>query len=231
MKYGLKLSLMLVALSLAACAQVPPPSRGVTPSVALSSAIPAGTGRIDPGQQTVLAAQYDIEAVQVIVPKSLRVSEANVFYPVADIVWHGEPLGNRRAQVQSIFEEAATNATGPMATGRKVNVAFELERFHAITAKARYTVGGVHNVVFLMTVRDAATGEILDGPRQIVADAKASGGQRAIEEDEAGRTQRIVIVERLTQVLRRELSAPVVLQPGEAVVARADGGASVVPVQ
>lgn len=230
MTNGLNLSVIVVALSLAACVQAPP-SRAVAPPVALSGVLPEGTALIDPSQQTVLAAQYDVQSVVVSVPKSLRVSEANVFYPVADIVWHGEPLANRKTQVQAIIEEAAANATGPMISGRKVTLGVELERFHAITAKARYTVGGVHNVVFLMTVRDAATGEVIDGPRQIVADAKASGGQRAIEEDEAGRTQRIVIVERLTEVLRRELSRAVVLQPGETLVSRADGGASVVPVQ
>lgn len=235
MKSDLKLSVIVFGLLLSACAQVSPPSRSEIPSGALSAAaIPtgataAGAVAIDPSRQIVLAAQYDVAAVEVRVPRQLRVSEANLFYPVADIVWHGEALADRHAQVQAIFAEAAANATAPMTRGRAVLVDFEVARFHSVTAKARYTVGGVHNVKFIMTVRDAASGEVLDGPREVVADAKASGGARAIAEDEAGRTQRVVIVEMLTQALRRELSAPVVLQPGEALVARAGGGASVVP--
>lgn len=229
MTTGLKIASLVFVLSLAACAQVAPPSRNAAPSGSIGVTGQVEPARIDPNQQTVLAAQYEVAAVRVTVPESLEVSEANLFYPNADIVWHGEPVGDRHAQVKAIFEQAAADATGRMTSGRAVEVDFELRRFHSVTAKTRYTVGGVHNVVFVMTVRDAATGEVIDGPRQVVADAKASGGARAIAEDEAGRTQKVVIVGMVSAAVRRELSAPVVLQPGEALVTRAGGGASVVP--
>ena len=59
----------------------------------------------------------------------------------------------------------------------------------------------------------------------IVTDAgvKAAGGARAIAEDQAGRTQRVVVVERLTEVIRRELSAPMVAVPEGMQVSRFDG--------
>ncbi|MBN2630398.1 MAG: hypothetical protein JXR75_07645 [Rhodobacteraceae bacterium] len=157
----------------------------------------------------VLAAQYDVEEVRISVPGRLKVSEANLYYPIADIVWRGEPVGDRHAQVAAIFKEATDRATGSMIRGRKVVVDIEVTRFHSVTEKTRYTVGGTHSMHFLMTVTDAQTGTVLDGPRPVVADAKAAGGSRAVAEEQMGRTQRVVVVERLAQVIRRELSTPV----------------------
>jgi hypothetical protein len=42
----------------------------------------------------------------------------------------------------------------------------------------------------------------------VVADVKASGGARALAEEQMGRTQRVVIVERLSQIIQRELTTP-----------------------
>jgi hypothetical protein len=154
--------------------------------------------------------------VQVAVPEDLRVSEANVFFPIADIVWRGEARGDRHLQVKAIYEEAAAVATSGMTKGPEAIVQLEITRFHCLTEKTRYTVGGVHSLHFRMTVRDAATGAVLDGPRDVVADVKAAGGATAINEDQQGRTQRVVIVERLVQVLRRELSVPAARPSGPA---------------
>jgi hypothetical protein len=166
------------------------------------------------------APDYDVTAVSIIVPRTLRVSEANVYFPIADIVWHGDPLGDRYAQVTAIFEDSFALGTADLNGSRKVEVTAEITRFHALTPKTRYTIGGTHSLHFLLTVRDAATGAILDGPRPVVADIKASGGQRAMEEEAAGLTQKLVIQERLVQVIHDELTAPLRLAPvaaGEAV--------------
>ena len=159
--------------------------------------------------QQVLAAQYDVEDIRISVPSKLKVSEANVFYPVADIVWRGEPAGNRHAQVMSIFKEAMDRGTYTMNTGRKVLVDVEVTRFHSVTEKTRYTVGGTHSMRFTLTVRDAATGAVIDGPRLVAADAKAAGGAQAVAEEQMGRTQRVVVVERLASAIRAELSTQV----------------------
>ncbi len=53
---------------------------------------------------------------------------------------------------------------------------------------------------FMLTVRDATTGAVVDGPRLVKADVKASGGAGAIAEERIGRTQRVVIVEALSQI-------------------------------
>jgi hypothetical protein len=168
---------------------------------------PIGTATSDVTIRAV-APRYTVTEVRVAVPQTLRVSEANSFHPNADVVWRGEPSGDRLAQVAAILNEAAADATRNMTVGPAVIVDITLTRFHALTEKTRYTIGGVHSIRFDLTVRDAVTGAAIDGPRRIVADVKAAGGAKAISEDEEGRTQRVIIVERLTQVLTRELTEP-----------------------
>ena len=156
-----------------------------------------------------MMAQYDVENITIDVPRSLKVSEANTYRPNADIVWRGEPFGDRYAQVGAILAEAMATGTAMMTSGPKVDIEITLARFHALTERTRYSIGGVHAMQFDLTVRDAATGAIIDGPRRVVADTPASGGAKAIAEDAAGRTQRVVVTERLAEVIRFELSKPV----------------------
>lgn len=163
-------------------------------------------------QSGTATAQYDVAEVKISVPQTLKVSEANSYHPSADIVWRGDAPGDRYAQVKSIMEEGFSKGTSAMTKGRKVIVEAEVTRFHCLTEKARYVFGGVHSVKFILTVRDAATGQVIDGPRIVKADVKASGGEKAMAEDRAGRTQRVVIVEDLTAVVQRELGAMAVLQ-------------------
>ncbi len=196
------LSLGLI-LGLSACVQPETTSRGSQGGVTLAT-----QGRDAPvavGQK--VAIPLNVVDVVIKVPNTLRVSEAETFYPNADVVWRGEPRGNRLEQVHRIFTEAAARGTGGLKTGLPVVVEVEVTRFHCVTEKTRNTIGGTHSMHFLLTVRHAETGEILDGPRPVDADVKASGGAKAIAEDYAGRTQRVVVVERLTQVLHNELKS------------------------
>jgi len=75
--------------------------------------------------------------IDVIVPKHLTVSEENRYRPRGDIVWHGEPLGDRHAQVQRILEVAARNATKYLRGRKPVRIEIELETFHALSNRAR----------------------------------------------------------------------------------------------
>lgn len=157
-------------------------------------------------RQKAVAIPLNVTQVVITVPASLRVSEADTWYPLADVVWRGEPRGNRLEQVQAIFDEAAARGTADLNSGVAVVAEVEVTRFHCVTEKTRNTIGGTHALHFKLTIRDAATGAVLDGPRLIYADTKASGGSKAIAEDYAGRTQRVVVVERLAQVLHDELA-------------------------
>ena len=81
-------------------------------------------------------------------------------------------------------------------------------RFHCLTEKTRYSVGGVHSLRYRLSVQDAATGAVIEPPRLIVADVRAAGGKRAIEEERQGLTQRVVVVSALAGSLRAALSTP-----------------------
>lgn len=186
------------AATLAACVG---PDAGSSP--ARSSSGIGGTV-----ESPVRAEAYRLVGLRVAIPDNLRVSEANAFYPIADIVWRGEPVGDRRAQIRAMFADGAAQAMAGVEEGVPAVAEVEITRFHALTERTRYTIGGVHSIKFLLTLRDPETDAILDGPRLIDADVKAAGGNRAIAEDVAGRTQRVVIVEDLAQMFRRELGLP-----------------------
>ena len=82
-----------------------------------------------------------------------------------------------------------------------------LQRFHSLTEKARYSVGGVHNIIeFDLTVRRASTGEALAPARRVEADLPALGGTAAIESDRAGQTQKVRVTTFLQSVIQQELS-------------------------
>lgn len=184
---------IIVAGSLSACASVETVSRSA----------PQAAAPVQP-----VSAQLSIEAARISVPYSLRVSEANSYYPGGDIVWREDPLGDRHQQVKAIFEsgllKAAANAQGPV----PVVVDIEVTRFHALTEKARYTTGGVHAIQFTMRLLNPETGEAYTEPRFIKADFKAFGGARAINAERNGITQKYRITERIAQVVSQELADP-----------------------
>lgn len=188
-----------LALGLSACADI-----GTTRFAGDAVSLATKQGPIA-AQRKAIAIPLNVTQVVVTVPPSLRVSEADTWYPIADVVWRGEPRGNRLEQVQAIFDEAAAQGTAGLTSGVAVVAEVEVTRFHCVTEKTRNTIGGTHSMRFRLTIRDAATGAVLDGPRLVDADVKAAGGTRAIAEDYAGRTQRVVVVERLAQVLHDEL--------------------------
>lgn len=198
------LSLGLI-LGLSACMQPDTASRSAPTAEGVTLATQGSKGALRAGQQ--VAIPLNVVEVKILVPTSLRVSEAETWYPIADVVWRGEPRGNRLEQVYRIFSEAAAAGTSDLTTGLPVIAEVQVTRFHCVTEKTRNSIGGMHSMQFTLTIRHAETGEILDGPRKVVADTKASGGSKAIAEDYAGRTQRVVVVERLTQVLHQELQA------------------------
>jgi hypothetical protein len=158
-------------------------------------------------KRVILSPQYTVMDVRISVPETLVVSEANSYYPIADVVWRGDAPGNRYTQIKAIFEDAFASATVNMTAGPEVIVEAEVVRFHCLTEKTRYTIGGDHSLRYMLTVRDAQTGAVMDGPRLVVADIAAAGGEAALAEERAGRTQKVVVTEALRNSLLREISA------------------------
>jgi hypothetical protein len=190
-------TLIIVAvLGLSACA---------TPSdVSRNAAFDAITPVIEAPTQ-----DWSITAYEITVPRTLSVSEANSIKPASDIVWRGEPLGDRYEQVERIFDEALAGVMLPREGAMTpVVVSIEMTRFHALTERARYTIGGEHEIEFILTVRHAETGAILSGPRSVDLTFRAHGGQAAIEAEAQGITQRVRILGRIQDWARTEFPTP-----------------------
>lgn len=149
-----------------------------------------------------------INKIIVDVPRSLEVSEKNSYYPRADIVWRGELIGDRHAQVQTLILESARKMANSLDGTRPVDMHIRLTRFHGLTEKARYLTGGVHNINFVLTLLDPATGTPLRGPKEIVTNLDAFGGVDAIEADRRGETQKVRISAFIEHVLKQEITQP-----------------------
>ena len=154
------------------------------------------------------ARDYRIAAYDVLVPRSLEASEANLYYPIADIVWRGDPFGDRYEQVEAIFDTAGQNAMRSLNGSRPVRVTVQVTRFHSVTEKARVQVGGVHSMRFYLTVYDVGSDEPIEGPRLVVADLPALGGEAALASERQGQTMKVRILEKLRLVLLEELTEP-----------------------
>ena len=152
--------------------------------------------------------QINVSQINVRVPTKLKVSEANRYYPSGDIVWREDPMGNRHEQVARIVYDAMSAGTSTFQGPVPVILDIEVVRFHALSEKARYTVGGVHHVVFKMVLRDAQTGEFLSEPRRVETDLEAFGGQQAITAEARGLTQKVRISGHLSEVIRQQMTEP-----------------------
>ncbi|MCG7492030.1 DUF6778 family protein [Thalassobius sp. Cn5-15] len=188
-------ALIAFGFGLSACATVDTASRNAPIDLPQLAA---------PVTQSVTVADYNIK-----VSRELRVSEANVYYPLGDIVWRGEPIGDRHAQVARIFQSSVQRVQADTVDGAlPVIVDIDVKRFHGMTEKTRYTVGGVHSITFDMTVRNPTTGAILVPPREISADLRGFGGSKAIQAEHQGRGQKVRITRHLANVIQQELTQP-----------------------
>lgn len=192
---------MIAALSLSACAGLDTATRNAPLEQPAFAA--TGTNRAPVAIPAVQVVDYRIN-----VPRSLQSSEANLYFPLGDIVWRGDAPGDRHVQVAAIFDEAMRLAVPSVQGALPVVAEIELVRFHALTEKARYTVGGVHGIRFVLTLKDPASGAIIAGPRPIEADLLGYGGSKAIEAERRGLTQKLRITRHLANVIATELAKP-----------------------
>ncbi len=201
------MALLALGMSLGACSGPRVVSRAAEPGLGLLSRQEGAA---------VSMRDYKVVDVRVNVPESLTVSEANSLIPQADIVWHGDPYGDRRAQIATVIRDGMMAGARNLEGARPVIVEIEVARFHALTPRARYTVGGNHNIDFWMTVRDAESGEVLEPRRFVDTDLPAYGGTRAVEAEARGETQKVRIQTFMAEVLQRELGAQVAGSAGQA---------------
>lgn len=146
---------------------------------------------------------WNVDRVSVSVPDELTTTEDNTFAPNADIVWHGEEFGDRRAQVAAILTQGITVGSSTLRGARDVAFLVTLEQFHAVTPKARAQApSAVHNIAYIIQVVDEKTGEPLTEPERIQADLEAYVGEAAIFARLEGQTQKVRITDHLADVTR-----------------------------
>jgi len=146
-----------------------------------------------------LSRGWRLAGVAVSVPESLTVSEANVLMPNADIVWHGDPPGDRRAQVAAIVREGLTRGAAPLRGSRPVRIAVEVRAFHAVTPRAvAIAPQAVHHIALTVQVLSANDGAALMPPQTIEADLEARVGKAAARPPD----ERVRIVDHLARVFR-----------------------------
>lgn len=120
---------------------------------------------------------WRVARVNVTVPESLTTTEQNIFVPKADIVWHGDPAGDRKAQVAEVVKAGVEQGFQGLKGRESVVANVTLLRFHALTPKAFNEAPadtGVHSVGFYLTISDARTGNVLVQPTRIEADLPAT---------------------------------------------------------
>lgn len=145
---------------------------------------------------------WNVTDVRVVVPASLTTTEANTFTPNADVVWHGDPPGNRKAQVQAIMTEAARRAVKPLRGGKRAVLNVTLAEFHAVTPKAVSSApAAVHNIAFVAQMFDSA-GNALTPATQIRADLPAYVGSQAYYAAANGPTQKTRITQHVDAVIK-----------------------------
>ena len=147
------------------------------------------------------AKNWYVVGVRVTVPDSLTVSEANTYAPSADIVWHGEEQGDRRAQVRAIIKEGLSRGSRKLDGRKGVILAARVIQFHAVTPIAvNQAPGAVHNIKYDLQVYNARTLKPLTDPQRVSADLQANVGTSAVIAAINGNTQRVRIVRHLTAV-------------------------------
>lgn len=147
-------------------------------------------------------ANWKVVGVNVTVPETLVATEDQAYIPRADIVWHGEPRGDRKAQVAQILKEGMTAGSKVVKGPQPVVLNASLVKFHATTKAARhnpYGLGAVDDLRYQLFVSDTK-GNRLTEPQLIYGDFPAMTGEKADIEDARGNTERVQYVNHISAI-------------------------------
>lgn len=139
---------------------------------------------------------WRLAAVKVTVPDVLVASESTALIPSADIVWHGDPEGDRKVQVAKVLTDGITAGASGLHGRTPVNILVTLERFHALSTSAEAlerSDAGVHDIFFQISVVDAHTGAVLFPPEEMNASLPALTGTVARNAAANGMTEKSMI--------------------------------------
>lgn len=156
------------------------------------------------GIDKAVSRKWRLNKVRVDVPASLTVSEANRYAPKANIVWRGEPFGDRHKQVGAIITTAVKHGAGGLRGGRRVDLNVEMIEFHALSQKLRKSNirAGIHNISFFIEVVDSRNGKAIIEKQPIQADLIGYTGKQAQKLELAGQTQKVRITNHVALVIQ-----------------------------
>ena len=156
-----------------------------------------------------ITSRWNITQVEVIIPDRLTVSEENKFAPDADIVWHGDIRGDRKAQIANILKAAGKQGASKLKSGQNVHLVLQLEEFHGMTPLAlrKLKYSGVYNITMVASVHDGPTNNPIIEPTVIYADLEAFTGARFAEAEAQGNTQKKRVTDHIAAVLAGWMSA------------------------
>lgn len=163
------------------------------------------------GQSADQVAAWSLGDVQVEVSNKLTVTQSpsTRYPPTTELVWYGDPPGDRKAQVIDLMADAVRAGAADALVGvQPVTIALNITEFHAMTPRARATELqlGVHEIMFDISVIDNS-GAVIASETGIRADLQAFSGATALQAEQLGQGQKIRIQSRVAQVIRAWLVA------------------------
>ena len=163
------------------------------------------------GQAASQVAAWSLGDVQVEISNKLTVTQSpsRRYPPITELVWYGDPPGDRKAQVVALMSDAVrAGAADALVGSQPVTIALNITEFHAMTPRARATELqlGVHEIMFDISVVDAS-GAVIASETGVRADLQAYSGASALQAEQLGQGQKIQIQSRVAQVIRSWLVA------------------------
>lgn len=163
------------------------------------------------GQAASQVAAWSLGDVQVEISNKLTVTQSpsRRYPPITELVWYGDPPGDRKAQVVALMSDAVrAGAADALVGSQPVTIALNITEFHAMTPRARATELqlGVHEIMFDISVVDAS-GAVIASETGVRADLQAYSGASALQAEQLGQGQKIRIQSRVAQVIRSWLVA------------------------
>ncbi|MBV7379385.1 DUF6778 family protein [Maritimibacter dapengensis] len=166
------------------------------------------TGSATGGDPALAKGPYTVRSANVTVPESLTVSEKNEIKPRADIVWHGDPAGDRHAQVDAIMTAALKQGVSAMRGPKSVVLDVTMTRFHAVTPRTRERNPlGAHEIGFAYQLSDARTGEPVGPGGTFDGAFKSYYGAAARAAEARGVSQKVRITNYVAQTFAEQLAA------------------------
>lgn len=152
---------------------------------------------------------WRVSDVRVVIPETLRVSRhPNTRKPSQEIVWWGEPNGDRKKQVARIMETSVRRGAAGLKGRHGVIIEVQVAMFHALTPKARANkLAGRHDLQYFLTVRDAANGSILAKSGLVDSSINAYQGEDATAAVKRGETQKVRITRRIASSVNAWLNS------------------------